>query len=136
MGRAVLEGDLCSFVILEVGEFVGVFVGDEEEVRSFALRSHDVSGTKRKVCRDNRVRYLGNGHRPGHWSNTPANGGQETNLHSINSLVELFYLLRLRGRVVPLFRDCGVGLRVHLGGFEGFGHLAVGCSSEAFVCIS
>ena len=34
---AVLEGDLCGFVLLEVGEFSRVLVGEEEEVGSDAL---------------------------------------------------------------------------------------------------
>lgn len=35
--RGVLEGELGGFVVGDVGEFVGVGVGDEEEVGSFAL---------------------------------------------------------------------------------------------------
>ena len=37
LGGGVLEGELGGLVVGEVGEFVGVFVGEEEEVGTFAL---------------------------------------------------------------------------------------------------
>lgn len=37
LGGGVLEGELGGFVLVDVGEFGGVLVGEEEEVGSFAL---------------------------------------------------------------------------------------------------
>ena len=37
LGGGVLKGELGGGVVFKVGEFVGVFVGEEEKVWSFAL---------------------------------------------------------------------------------------------------
>lgn len=34
-----MESDLGGFVVLDVGKFVGVGIGEEEEVRAFTLYS-------------------------------------------------------------------------------------------------
>jgi len=97
----VLEGDLGLLVVVDVGEFVGVLVGEEEEVWPDTLRGVSVKSSRILCSRT----YFGNGHRARHWTKATTDGGQQANLQTINSLVELFYLLLLGCFIVPLLGD-------------------------------
>ena len=79
--------------------------------------------------------YLCDGHGSGDWAYTPADGGQEADLHAVNYLVEFFNLLLLGCLVVPLFGDGGVSLRVDFFGFERLRHLGSCNSGEVSVAI-
>ena len=89
LGGGVLEGELGGLVVGEVGEFVGVGVSKEEEVRAGAL---------------------GDGHGAGDGAQTAADGGQEADFHAVDCFVEVCDLGFLGGGVVPLLGDGGVGL--------------------------
>ena len=101
LGAAVLEGDLHGGGVVDVGELLGVDVGDEEEVWAVAL---------------------GDGHGAGDGAEVGALGGQEADLLLVDDGIEVGNLLSLGGFSVPLFGDGGVGLGGHFGGFEAFRH--------------
>ena len=101
LGAGVLEGNLDSLVVLEVGELLRVLVGDKEEVGAVSLA---------------------NGHGARDRAETWSNGGEEADAELVDCFVEVLDLLGLRGVVVILFGDGGVGLAVDFGLLEGFGH--------------
>lgn len=97
LGAGVLEGDLALLGVLEVGELLGVGVGEVEEVGAVTA---------------------GDGHGTRHGADILAESGEKTDLQLVDNVVEVLDLLFLVGLVVVLLGDGGVGLGVDLGGFE------------------
>ena len=89
----VLESDLGGLVVLEVFKFLGVVVGEEQEIWADTF---------------------GHGHCAGCRPNTRANGGEETAFEAIDDLVHFFELLVYGGGLIPLRGNGGVDLVINL----------------------
>ena len=96
-----MECDLRSLVFVEVGEFLTVGVGEEQEV-----------GTN----------SLGDRHRAGDGTDAITEGGKEADFEAVNCLVEVLDLFGLGSLSVPLLGYCCVGFGVDFGGSEWLGH--------------
>ena len=55
---------------------------------------------------------------------------QKTDFVLVGDGVEVSKLGSGGGGRIPLFRDGGISLGIDLGGFERFGHVAIGCVRE------
>ncbi len=99
--RRVLECQLHRLVVLEVFEFLAVFVGEEIEVRSLAL---------------------GDGHAAGYGADAGAVGRHESYFEGVDGFVEFFDLFMFGSGGVELFGYCGVGFGVDFVFGYLFGH--------------
>lgn len=101
MGAAILERDQSFLAVLDVFEFLGVFVANEQEIRPDAF---------------------GNGHGARNGADARADCGEKACFQGVNGLVEFLDLLVLGCLIVVLHGHGRICLGIDIAGAEGLRH--------------